>query len=154
MKRICVLLLVAFVWFPSLTSAQGTDPELKELVRKIGEHVIRLEEQNRATQQQLALIERQMDKRFEQVDKRFEDVDKRLEQIDRRLGLFGWAIGFLVTAIFGGVVYLIHAVSNIAVVEQKIETKLDRGELAMLKKTVQAIKELLESKGEKIIIEP
>ena len=144
MKRICVLLLVAFVWFPSLTSAQGTDPELKDLVRKIADHSIRLEEQNKATQQQLALIERQMEKRFELLQ---EDMDKRFDQTT-------WILGIMAAAIMGllGLVY--KEVKKVAVVGQKIETKLDRGEFAILKKTVQAIKELLESKGDKILIEP
>ena len=123
MKRICVLLLVAFVWFPSLTSAQGTDLELKDLVRKIADHSIRLEEQNKATQQQLSLLERQMEKRFTMMQN---SMDKRFDQVDKRIGLVGWVVGGLVTAVLGGIVYLITAVSKIAVVEQGIESKLDR----------------------------
>ena len=120
MKRTRVFLLLALAVPPNFASAQATDPELKELVRKIADHSIRLEEQNRATQKQLALIERQMDKRFTMMQ---DNMDKRFDQVDKRIALVGWVVGGLVTAVLGGIVYLMTTLSRMAVVEKHLEDK-------------------------------
>ena len=56
--------------------------------------------------------------------------------------------------VLAGVGYLIVAVGKIAVVEKRIEDKIDMTDYVLLKKTVEAIKEHIESRGETIIIRP
>lgn len=149
MKRISLLLLAALALSPSLAFGQGADPELRELVRKIGEHVIRLEEQNKGTQQQLSLLERQMDKRFETIDKHLamlrENMDKRFDQMT-------WIQGLIVAMVAGGFTYVVVSLRKLSVLEEQVRHKLEVEDYVKLEKTVEAIKEVLEQEGKRIIV--
>ena len=144
---------------------------LDEAIARLTEHTIRLEEQNKATQQQLALIERQMEKRFEMlqqnlevrfaaIDKRFEvsqqSIDKRFEalqrNIDRRFDLMTWILGIAGSIVAAGVGYLISMSKNVVVMKERMEQMVEAERVTAIEKRVDAIQERLEEGGRKIIL--
>ena len=173
MKLLPWLLISGVLAASEAVAGETADDQLKRAVTALIEHTARLEEQNKATQQQLAMLERQMEKRFEAIDKRFEDmdkrfsmlqdhmekrftmleghmnkrfdaIDKRFEEVDKRFDLMLWVFGVLGTLLTCGLGYLIYVCRGIGNIEGQLREKPDIERVVRLETRVEGIQRELE----------
>ena len=114
MKKLIIISILIMV--PMLSLAE--DKQLKDVIVKLSETSIRLEEQNKAICSEVKLLREDMNKRFKQVDKRFDQIDKRFD-------LFLWIIAGFGVILGTYMSYMISNIKKITVLEEKISNKLE-----------------------------